>query len=376
MLHINLEDPDGTLAMLRDSVAALAERMPGPDSVRAKRGKGADIDPALWKAMAEAGWTALMLPEELGGLGLGLAEQAVLSEALGRHLLSEPISGGAVLVSSLLADAPDSEERQRLAGSVVAGDLIAVAHVNPPATSSAKPATGAEAGNGGLVISGEKRLVDGAASARDFLVVVETGSGAALASVPADTAGLALVPHEGVDGAAIFTVRFDGVEVPAERVLARAETVEALMDLPTRAARIALAAELAGVACRAVEMTVNYTKDRVQFGKPIASFQALQHRMVEMWSDAEFACAAVVNAVVRQGAGDEAEARLAILAAKARAGDAATSICRRSVHLHGAMGFTDEAQIGLYLKRALSLNASLGQPEQLRLQFVDIELAA
>jgi alkylation response protein AidB-like acyl-CoA dehydrogenase len=92
-----------------------------------------------------------------------------------------------------------------------------------------------------------------------------------------------------------------------------------------------------------------------------------------MWIDAEFACAAVVNAVnaLEVGSGDAAQR--AVLAAKARAGDAAFSICRRAVHLHGAMGFTDECDIGLYLKRAIGLNATLGQPEELRLQFVELE---
>jgi alkylation response protein AidB-like acyl-CoA dehydrogenase len=95
-----------------------------------------------------------------------------------------------------------------------------------------------------------------------------------------------------------------------------------------------------------------------------------------MWGDAEFACAAVVNAVETAVLGGSKDATLATLAAKARAGDAAVSVARRSVHLHGAMGFTDECDIGLYLKRAINLNATLGQPEALRLQFVALERAA
>jgi alkylation response protein AidB-like acyl-CoA dehydrogenase len=111
----------------------------------------------------------------------------------------------------------------------------------------------------------------------------------------------------------------------------------------------------------------------VQFGKPIASFQAIQHRLVDMWTDSEFACASVVNAVETLETDDDRAAQLAVLAAKARAGDAAFSICRRAVHLFGAMGFTDECDIGLYLKRAINLNATLGQPDELRLQFVEQE---
>ena len=163
--------------------------------------------------------------------------------------------------------------------------------------------------------------------------------------------------------------------MPAANVLQRAASVDALMAQPVRAGRVALAAELAGIASRAVEITIGYTKDRVQFGKPIASFQVVQHRLVEMWGDAEFACSAVNNAIERQAEGG-LEAELSILAAKARAGDAATSIGRRAVHLHGAMGFTDECDIGLYMKRAVALSATLGQPEALRLQFVEMEKAA
>ena len=140
--------------------------------------------------------------------------------------------------------------------------------------------------------------------------------------------------------------------------------------------RLALAAEMAGIATRAIEQTVAYTRDRVQFGRAISAFQVVQHRLVDMWSDAEFANSSVVNAVetcTEEGgrAGD-----LAILAAKARAGDAAVTITRRAIHLHGAMGFTDDCDIGLYMKRAVALNATLGQPEELRLQFVARERAA
>jgi alkylation response protein AidB-like acyl-CoA dehydrogenase len=182
--------------------------------------------------------------------------------------------------------------------------------------------------------------------------------------------------RDGVDGASIGSVAFSNCQVSSYLLLARAPSVDSLLAAPILHARLAVAAELAGIACRALEITIAYTKDRVQFGKPIASFQAIQHRLVEMWSDAEFACASVVNAVEKCASGNAQAGELAVLAAKARAGDAAYSICRRAVHLHGAMGFTDESDIGLYLKRAINLNFTLGQPEALRLQFVELERAA
>lgn len=370
------DDPDGTLAMLRDSAATLASRQPGPASLRAKRAGSADIDRDLWTSMAEAGWLGLLLPEDLGGAGLGLAEQAVLSEALGRALIAEPVSASAVFASTLLRDAPASAERDRLAAGLASGELLVSPAWQDPSRHSHGAALKAMSDGDGFILTGDRNFVDAASSATDFLVVVAAEKGALVLSVPAGAPGLGVSERAGVDGAAIGSLHFERCRVPAERVIARGAGVDALVENAITNARIAIAAELAGIASKAVEMTIAYTKDRVQFGKPIASFQAVQHRLVEMWSDAEFACASVVNAVVKQSEGDGKAAHLAVLAAKARCGDAATSICRRAVHLHGAMGFTDEHDIGLYLKRAIALSATLGQPEAMRLEFVELEHAA
>ena len=374
MPQIIFEDPDGTLAMLRDSVAALASRQSGSASLRQRRAANADIDSGRWSAMAEAGWTSILLSEDLGGAGLGLAEQAALSEALGRALITEPVGAAAVVASVLLSNAPASDERTRLAEALVGGSFVAPAWQEPSVHSRGRKMQ-AVAKGGDVVLTGDRHFVEAASTASDFLVVAELDGAAVLLSVPAKAQGVAVEQRASVDGAQIGRVRFDNCIVPAANVLQRAASVDALMAQPVRAGRVALAAELAGIASRAVEITIGYTKDRVQFGKPIASFQVVQHRLVEMWGDAEFACSAVNNAIERQAEGG-LEAELSILAAKARAGDAATSIGRRAVHLHGAMGFTDECDIGLYMKRAVALSATLGQPEALRLQFVEMEKAA
>lgn len=370
------DDPDGTLAMLRDSAATLASRQPGPASLRAKRAGSADIDRDLWTSMAEAGWLGLLLPEDLGGAGLGLAEQAVLSEALGRALIAEPVGAGAVFASTLLRDAPASAERDRLAAGLASGELLVSPAWQDPSRHSYGAALKAMADGDGFILTGDRNFVDAASSATDFLVVVAAEKGALILLVPAGAMGLGVSERAGVDGAAIGSLHFERCRVTGDRVISRGVSVDALVENAITNARIAIAAELAGIASKAVEMTIAYTKDRIQFGKPIASFQAVQHRLVEMWSDAEFACASVVNAVVKQSEGDDKAAHLAVLAAKARCGDAATSICRRAVHLHGAMGFTDEHDIGLYLKRAIALSATLGQPEAMRLEFVELEHAA
>src|SRR5579859_7089385 len=118
------EDPHGTIAMLRESVVSFAERHPGAATLRAKRAIGGDLAKPVWSAMAAAGWTGLLLPESLGGSGLGLAEQAALSEALGRALVCEPLTMSAVLPAVLIANAPSSAERDRLCAGLVSGDAV------------------------------------------------------------------------------------------------------------------------------------------------------------------------------------------------------------------------------------------------------------
>lgn len=371
MPQTQFDDDDGTLAMLRDSVAAFAERFPGAARLRARRALGQDLDREVWTAMAEAGWTSLSLPEDLGGAGLGCREQAVLSESLGRVLATEPLVQLAVLPGALLADAPGGEERTRLANGIADGSLI-VSPVWQEIDGSPAAIRASETG-GQIRLSGKAQLVSAAGSATDFLVRATMGAEDLLVSVPA--AGASVAQRPTVDGALLASVTLD-TPVPAANVIARGERVAALFDRAVELARLALAAEMAGLASRALEITVDYTKQRVQFGKPIASFQALQHRMVDMWSEAEFACCAVVNAADALAHAPDRAASLAVLAAKARAGDAATSVSRKAIQLHGAMGFTDECDIGLYMKRAVALNATLGNPEALRLHFLALERAA
>lgn len=369
MPQLHFDDGDGTLEMLRDSVAALAAHHPGAASLRARREASADMDRELWGAMAEAGWTGLMLGEALGGSGLGPREQAVLSEALGRALICEPVAGSAVFLSTLFNGAPDNAEGARLASGLADGSLI-VAPAWRHGTVQAR------ADGEGFTLSGAVAHVDQAQDATDFLVMGQCEGGPAFFSVPAGSSGLGLDLQRSVDGALLGTLRLDGCHVPATGLVIGPDICGPLLERAVAATRLALAAELAGIAAQALQATIDYTTTRVQFGKPIASFQAIQHRLVDMWSDAELAFAAVNNAVEEAEAGEGRAAALAILAAKARAGDTAVSICRRAVHLHGAMGFTDECDIGLFLKRAISLNAMLGQPEELRLAFVNLERAA
>ena len=399
MTGLTLEDEDGGLALLRESVAGFAERHGGVAGFRRRRAAGADLDRATWTAMAEAGWLGLLLPEDLGGAGLGLAEQAVLSEALGRALITEPLAQLAVLGGTLLAGLGEGAERRRLAEGLAAGTALVVPAWQGPDGAPA-PVTATAEGDG-YRLTGRLHFLPLGASATDLVVLARAGGEDLLISLPAGAPGLRIETRPTLDGGQMGTLHLDDAAAGPGALLAGGNSVGAALDRAVSVTRLALAAEMAGIATRAIADTIAFTRQRVQFGRPIAAFQVVQHRLVDMWSDAEFACAAVVNAVERAAeaggpadgmaggmAGDPAHdmtddmmtddmaGALAVLAAKARAGDAAVSITRRAIHLHGAMGFTDECDIGLFMKRAVALNATLGQPDALRLQFVARERAA
>jgi alkylation response protein AidB-like acyl-CoA dehydrogenase len=367
-----MDDADGVLEMLRDSVASFASGRPGPQSLRQLRAANTDLDLAQWQEMAAAGWVGLMLPESLGGANLGIREQAVISHALGRALIPSPMATASVLASALLRLAAQTPERQRLATSMIEGSAI----IAPAVTSNSDGSElTARFIDGAVLLDGRRSFVEVACSASDYLVLARCAGEDLLLSVSSNAEGIERFYRAGVDGLLIASLQFGNCLVAPERVLARGD-LRAAVEEAINLTRTALAAELAGIASRAFELAREYTTDRVQFGKPIASFQVIQHRLVDMWAEAEFACSAVVNAVERVEQGNWREARLAIYAAKARAADAAMNIGRQAIHLYGAMGFTDECDIGLYLKRAINLGATLGQPESLRIQFIREERAA
>jgi len=376
MPQIALRDDDGTLTMLRDSIAGFAKQNPGPPRLRAERNARRGIAPAIWKQFAEAGWIGLLLPEDAGGPGLTIREQVIVSEALGRALAPEPYATLSVFAPALLAGATRNAERDRLcAGIISGGAIVSVAWQDKAAPAGAEPAsTKAVARDGGWSIDGAKVLVDASGAATDFLVVAETEGTAALFYVPSDTAGLTVTSRPGIDGSEIAEIALGNCRVDDRKLLQRAATADALLRDPIQDTRLAIAAELSGLAGKALELTIGYTSQRVQFGKPIASFQVIQHRLVDMWMQAELAGAAVRNAVeLRCKAATPREIAIATFAAKARAADAAMMICRNAIHLYGAMGYTDECDIGLYLKRAINLGAMLGNSDTMRRLFLQAE---
>ncbi|KAA8735068.1 acyl-CoA dehydrogenase [Acinetobacter qingfengensis] len=367
MSKLMIEDTDGVLAMLQESVQSFSEKYPGPKGLRNIRNSGQGLDKAQWQAMIEAGWIGLLLPETLGGSGLSLREQVVISHALGEALIVSPMVTASVLTSVLLAESDVSLERSRLASDMITGKALVIPAINHVLQ--------AQKQDDGFYITGCCEYLDAGCQATDFIVLAQDDTQHYLLSISAQDVQNFRTDRPAVDGTILSSLQLEQFTVAADQVLASGnldQQIQYALDM----ARLALSAELAGLASKSFLLTSEYTQQRIQFGKPIASFQVIQHRLVDMWAKAEFACASIDNAIECLALQDSSKTHMAILAAKIRCSDAATGIGRQAVHLFGAMGFTDECDIGLYLKRSINLAASLGDAEKLRMQFIAMERAA
>jgi alkylation response protein AidB-like acyl-CoA dehydrogenase len=290
---------------------------------------------------------------------------AIVAKGLARTLAPEPLAASAVLAATALIAGENAALKSRELPRIAAGEMLpALAwQEEAGALDTGASRTRAEAFEGGYKLSGVKRFIPGAAQADAFLVSAQADSGLVLLWLPRGTAGMQLELEPLADGRSFGTLRLNDALAPkAQLVAAGGAAQEALARAFDHAAAIA-GAELAGVMERALEMTLDYLKTRVQFGKPIGAFQALQHRAVDLHIHKEIAGAALDEALAQLDGGPDATARAAAASRiKARCADAALKITRETIQLHGAIGFTDEYDAGLYLKRALTLAAWLGHP--------------
>jgi alkylation response protein AidB-like acyl-CoA dehydrogenase len=228
---------------------------------------------------------------------------------------------------------------------------------------------------GGFRLSGQKRYVAGAAGADTYVVTARNGATLMLACVDADAAGVSLKLEPLADGRHFGALQLEDVVVPRERVAATDEAAVSAVARAIDQAAVLVSAELYGVMSRALDMSVDYMKTRVQFGRAIGSFQALQHRAVDLYIQQQLASAVLEQALRELDAEPGARERAAIASrVKARCSDAGVRIAREAIQIHGAIGFTDEYDAGLYLKRALVLAAWLGNAVQHRRRYAALTM--
>jgi len=319
----------------------------------------------LWKQFAEMGFTGILVPEDQGGLGLGHVEAGIVLEEMGRNLSPSPFLTTSVAGVEALK-AADAALRDRwfpgiLSGETVLGLAIDEGAKHNPAAIAMK----AERSGNGFKLAGRKQFVIQGASA-DMLIVAARTAGSAgeqdgltLFAVEKDAANMSTEAVRLVDSAMAAHIVFDGVEVDADAVIGEVDQGWAVLSPLLRAARAGAAAEMVGVGAGAMDMTVEYLKQRKQFGRLIGEFQALQHRAAHLYSEMEIARAAVLKAQQLLDEGS-ANADLMVSVAKAKAGQATGLAVREGVQMHGGIGMTDEYDVGLYMKRDRALQEFMG----------------
>jgi acyl-CoA dehydrogenase len=346
--------------MVRDNARAfLADKAPVAHLRKLRDTRDADgFSRSLWKAFAEMGFCGLLLPESLGGSGLGYVEGGVIMEEIGRNLTPTPFLSTALLGATALLRDGNGARNKELLPKLAAGDLLLALAVDerskhaPSAT-----ALKAERSGNGFALSGEKCfVVDGHVA--DLFIVAARSAGApgetdglTLFLVAANANGIDIERTVMVDAHNAARIRLDRVEVDADAVIGEVDRGWPLLEGLLNVGRAAVAAELTGLGEEAFVRTLGYLKQRRQFGQPIGSFQALQHRAAHLFTELEITQAAVLKALQTLDSDFDRAAPVASVA-KARAGASATLAVQEAVQMHGGIGMTDELDIGLFMKRA------------------------
>lgn len=346
-----MQTPDEEdLRLLGASLRTMLDRAGGARRARDLRDQGRPWDPAMMAELAAAGVLGVTVPESAGGLGMGLSAAGIVAAEVGRALAPEPVVATMALAAGLLARLCPQDP---LTARVIAGDeVLATAW---QARSGTGPAA-AELGAGDRVTA-RRSWVAATGLATGLLVVAGDPSRPALLLVRPDAEGLAITPRRQADGSTLAEITL--ADTPA-RPLAEGPQVAAALGGAVADATALCAAELVGLCGRALEITLDYIRTREQFDRPIAAFQVIQHRAVDLRIQQDLAEATVAEALRRMDAADPGPARAPEASrAKARACAAARRITRDAIQLHGAVGYTDEYDIGLHLNRALVLSAWL-----------------
>ena len=319
----------------------------------------------LWKQFAEMGFTGMLVGEDDGGLGMGHVEAGIVLEQIGRNLTPSPFLSSSVLAATALKHGSDDVRGRWLPGLIEGEKVYSVAidegAKHRPETIACK----AEKSGNGFRLSGKKDFVVYGASSEMIVVAARTSGsdsdadGITLFAVPQDASGMSHDSVRLVDSSMASHVTFDGVELDGDAVIGEVDGGREVLNAMLTAGRIGAAAEGVGVARGAMDMTVDYLKQRKQFGKLIGEFQALQHRAAHLYSEVEIARAVTIKAAQLLDGGSE-KADLMASVAKAKVAKAAGLAVKEGVQMHGGIGMTDEYDIGLYMKRDRALQEFLG----------------
>ncbi len=341
--------------LLADSAAKFFAQVGGIKRARNLRGSEHGFDRECLRKMGENGWLAMLVADEHGGQQLGPTELALILEQAGRVLAPEPISQ-TVLAALMIAEGSDATARQQLLPRLATGEAVIIPALQEPSgdVELATPSMKAERRGSEWRLNGRKGFVLAAGSGDGFLVSARDAEGLVICHVPRGAPGLDIRLAPTVDGRSYGELAFN--DVTSSQIIARANTAAAILQRHHSLALVAASAEILGVMEAVSELTLGYLKTRKQFGKLIGSFQALQHRSVDNYVLIE-STRSLLHQICQGG---EPLAPSLVSALKVQASSAALTVTKSSIQLHGAIGFTDEYDAGLYLKRAMWLSSYLG----------------
>ena len=343
--------------------------------VRAQRGKPPGYSLEAWRDMAGLGWLGLQLPEASGGSGASHSQTILLLEQLGRALAPEPLTAAALMGGGAILHGDNEDLRRLLTVRMARGEFTpALAWQEPGRGQQINPQNMVATGNDGrITLHGMKCFVPMGEGADAFVVSARTGQGTSLFLIDKDATGVSLSSQPRVDGGFFSELRLEGVAVGADRVVAGEGVAAVVLQRVLDEGRLAASAEMVGVMARAFEMSVEYIKTREQFGRPIGGFQALQHRAVDLLVQIELSRSVLLHAAAAFDESTDPVRRAAVASqVKARCSAAALKVTRECIQLHGGFGYTDEANIGLFLKKAMVLAAWLGGASEHRTRYAEL----
>ncbi len=346
--------------MLKESAQGFLSEFAPVAELRKQRDAGSETGYAdnLWSQMAEMGWAAILVPEAYGGLEFGHVGMGQIIEQTGHTLTASPLFATAVLGVTAINKAASESQKTELLAAIAAGELTTALAVDETAhhapTQISMAAT--EQGNA-YNLTGSKRFVADGGTADKLIVATRTSGeagdpqGISLFIVDRNAPGVRIDRTEMVDGRNYANIQFDNVEVPATDLLGEKGEGFAALSATLDAGNVYLSAELLGIAQQSFDRTLQYLKERKQFGVLIGSFQALQHRAAHWWSEVELCKSVVLKALQAMDENDVKTPALASIA-KAKLSEVAELATNEAIQMHGGIGMTDEYEIGFFIKRA------------------------
>lgn len=358
--------------MLQDSVQKFVQRHYDFDARRKILGSSEGFSHEYWQLFAELGWLTVPFRAEDDGFGGLATDLMVVMEEFGKAMLVEPFLATAVLGGGLISELGTPEQKAAALPALMSGSLQLAAALAEASSryNLASVATVARRDGGHYLVNGAKTLVLNAPAAHRLLVSVRTAGdaldpgGVSLLSVDRDAEGVHLQAYATVDGFQAAEVSFDNVRVPVEARLGEEGAAFPALEKVVDRASLAICAEAIGAMDSLLAKTVEYTKTRRQFGTPIAAFQALQHRMADMFIECQLARSIVMMAAMTLDSNvDAVQKQKAVSAAKSRVGRAIRKVGQEAVQLHGGIGITDELDVGHLFKRVTAIETMFGNTD-------------